>query len=160
MLKLLRLIPKEYQSGVRDGEITIPIEYREAKSFTIQTRQIVNELMPVWRQTKAQALEKNGHELLGALENLEGAIERKTAQSEIDNLVSRASNLLQHDFGLTLKRAGMGSDVVAETALEVRSLLGQSLAAAQSKLWRKAEQLRLDAYINFDLEDRVADDAA
>ncbi len=152
VLKLLRLIPKEYQSGVRDGEITIPIEYREAKSFTIQTRQIVNELMPVWRQTKAQALEKNGPELLGALENLEGAIERKTAQSEVDKLVSRASNLLQDDFGLTLKRAGMGSDVVAETALEVRSLLGQSLAAAQSKLWRKAEQLRLDAYINFDLE--------
>jgi high-affinity iron transporter len=152
VLKLLRLIPKEYQSGVRDGEITIPIEYREAKSFTIQVRQIVNELMPVWRQTKAQALEKNGQELLGTLENLEGAIERKTSQSEVDNLVSRTSNLLQNDFGLTLKRAGMGSDVVAETALEVRSLLGQSLAAAQSKLWRKAEQLRLDAYINFDLE--------
>ena len=152
VLKLLRLIPREYQSGVRDGEITIPIEYREAKSFTIQTRQIVNELMPVWRQTKAQALEKNGQELLGALENLEGAIERKTAQSEVDNLVSRTSTLLQDDFGLTWKRAGMGSDVVAETALEVRSLLGQSLAAAQSKLWRKAEQHRLDAYINFDLE--------
>ena len=152
VLKLLRLIPKEYQSGVRDGEVTIPIEYREAKSFTIQARQIVNELMPVWRQTKAQALEKNGQELLGALENLEGAIERKTAQAEVDSLVSRASHLLQDDFGLTLKRAGMGSDVVAETALEVRSLLGQSLAAAQSKLWRKAEQLRLDAYINFDLE--------
>ena len=46
VLKLLRLIPKEYQSGVRDGEITIPIEYREAKSFTIQTQQIINELMP------------------------------------------------------------------------------------------------------------------
>jgi high-affinity iron transporter len=152
ILKLLRLIPKEYQSGVRDGEITIPIEYREAKSFTIQTRQIVNELMPVWRQTKAEALEENSPELLGTLENLEGAIDRKTAQSEIDNLVSRASKLLQEDFGLTLKRAGMGSDVVAETALEVRSLLGQSLAAAQNKLWRKAEQLRLDAYINFDLE--------
>jgi high-affinity iron transporter len=113
VLKLLRLIPKEYQSGVRDGEITIPIEYREAKSFTIQARQIVNELIPVWRQTKAQALEKNGQELLGALENLEGAIERKTTQSEVDNLVSRASNLLQDDFGLALKRAGMGSDVVA-----------------------------------------------
>jgi high-affinity iron transporter len=152
VLKLLRLIPKEYQSGVRDGEITIPIEYREAKSFTIQTRQIVNELMPVWRQTKAQTLEKNGQELLGTLENLESAIQRKTAQSEVDQLVSRASNLLQDDFGLMLKRAGMGSDVVAETVLEVRSLLGQSLAAAQSKLWRKAEQLRLDAYINFDLE--------
>ena len=152
VLKLLRLIPKEYQSGVRDGEVTIPIEYREAKSFTIQTQQIVNELMPVWRQTKTQALEKHGPELLAILENLEDAINRKIAQSDVDNLVNRGANLLQRDFGLALKRSGAASDVVAETALEVRSLLGQSLAAAQGKQWRKAEQLRLDAYINFDLE--------
>ena len=152
VLKLLRLIPKEYQSGVRDGEVTIPIEYREAKSFTIQTQQIVNELMPVWRQTKTQALEKHGPELLAILENLEDAINRKIAQSDVDNLVNKGANLLQRDFGLALKRSGAASDVVAETALEVRSLLGQSLAAAQSKQWRKAEQLRLDAYINFDLE--------
>ena len=128
VLKLLRLIPKEYQSGVRDGEVTIPIEYREAKSFTIQTRQIVNELIPVWRQTKAQALEKHGPELLATLEELEAAIEQKKAQSEVDSLVAKGTNLLQRDFGLALKRAGTASDVVAETALEVRSLLGQSLA--------------------------------
>jgi high-affinity iron transporter len=152
VLKLLRLIPKEYQSGVRDGEVTIPIEYREAKSFTIQARQIVNELMPVWGQTKTQALTTHGPELLTSLEELESAIGRKAAQSQVDGSVTKASSLLQNDFGLTLKRAGMGGDVVAETALEVRSLLGQSLAAAQGKLWRKAEQLRLDAYINFDLE--------
>jgi high-affinity iron transporter len=152
VLKLLRLIPKEYQSGVREGEVTIPIEYREAKSFTIQTQQIVNELMPVWRQTKTQAFEKHGPELLIILENLEDAIDRKIAQADIDSLVNKGANLLQRDFGLTLKRSGVGSDVVAETALEVRSLLGQSLAAAQNKQWRKAEQLRLDAYVNFDLE--------
>jgi high-affinity iron transporter len=152
VLKLLRLIPKEYQSGVRDGEVTIPIEFREAKSLTIKTQQIVNELMPVWRETKTQALEKYGPELLATLENLESAIERKTAQSEVDSIVDKGANLLQRDFGLALKRSGMASDVVAETALEIRSLLGQSLAAAQSKRWRKAEQLRLDAYINFDLE--------
>ena len=152
VLKLLRLIPKEYQSGVRDGEITIPIEYREAKNFTIQTRQIINELSPVWRQSKAQALEEHGPNLLVALEELEQVIDQKKAQSAVDDLVAKATNLLQRDFGLSLKRAGMAGDVVGETALEVRSLLGQSLAAAQNKEWRKAEQLRLDAYINFDLE--------
>ena len=152
VLKLLRLIPKEYQSGVRDGEITIPIEYREARSFTIQARQIINELSPVWRQTKAQAVEKHGPELLATLEKLEAVIDQKKAQSEVDSLVAKGTNLLQRDFGLALKRSGMASDVVGETALEVRSLLGQSLAAAQGKQWRKAEQLRLDAYINFDLE--------
>ncbi len=152
VLKLLRLIPKEYQSGVRDGEITIPIEYREAKNFTIQTRQIINELSPVWRQSKAQALEEHGPNLLVTLEELEQVIDQKKAQSAVDDLVAKATNLLQRDFGLSLKRAGMAGDVVGETALEVRSLLGQSLAAAQNKEWRKAEQLRLDAYINFDLE--------
>jgi high-affinity iron transporter len=152
VLKLLRLIPKEYQSGVRDREITIPIEYREARSFTIQARQIINELSPVWRQAKTQAVEKHGPELLATLEKLEVVIDQKKAQSEAESLVSRATNLLQRDFGLALKRSGMARDVVGETALEVRSLLGQSLAAAQGKQWRKAEQLRLDAYINFDLE--------
>jgi high-affinity iron transporter len=152
VLKLLRLIPKEYQSGVRDGEITIPIEYREAKNFTIQTRQIINELGPVWRQSKTQAVEEHGPQLLATLEKLELVIDQKGAQSEVDSLVAKCTNLLQRDFGLALKRSGTAGDVVAETALEVRSLLGQSLAAAQSKQWRKAEQLRLDAYINFDLE--------
>lgn len=152
VLKLLRLIPLEYQSGVRDGEVTIPIEYREAKSFTIQTQQIVNELMPVWRQTKAEALEKHGPELLATLEKLEAAINRKVALAEVEALVKAAGSILQGDFGLSLKRAGTGADVVTETALEIRSLLGQSLAAAQNKQWRKAEQLRLDAYVNFDLE--------
>lgn len=152
VLKLLRLIPMEYQSGVRDGEITIPIEYREAKSFTIQAQQIVNELMPVWRQTKPEALEKYGPALLASLEALETAINRKVALSEVDRVVKESSALLQRDFGLAPKRAGMSSDVVTEAALEIRSLLGQSLAAAQNKQWRKAEQLRLDAYINFDLE--------
>lgn len=152
ILKLLRLIPMEYQSGVRDGEITIPIEYREAKSFTIQTQQIVNELLPVWRRSKTAALENHGPELFSTLENLETAIAKKVALAEVESLVKTATSILQGDFGLALKRAGTGSDVVAETALEIRSLLGQSLAAAQNKSWRKAEQLRLDAYVNFDLE--------
>jgi high-affinity iron transporter len=152
VLKLLRLIPMEYQSGVRDGEITIPIEYREAKSFTIQAQQIVNELMPVWRQTKPEALQKHGPALLANLEELERVIDRKLALAKVETLTKDTAASLRRDFGLEVKRAGMSADVVTEASLEIRSLLGQSLAAAQGKQWRKAEQLRLDAYINFDLE--------
>lgn len=152
VLKLLRLIPMEYQSGVRDGEVTIPIEYREAKSFTIQARQIVNELMPVWRQTKPDALTEHGPALLAGLEELEKAINRRITLAEVERLSRENAAILQRDFGLAPKRAGMSSDVVTEASLEIRSLLGQSLAAARNKQWRKAEQLRLDAYINFDLE--------
>ncbi len=152
ILKLLRLIPMEYQSGVRDGEIVIPIEYREAKTFTIQCQQIVNELMPVWRTTKAEALQAKGGELLDQLASLESTISRRKSQKEVVEAVEAVSGLLQKDFDLSLKRAGTAADVVAETTLEIRSLLGQSLAAAQEGQWRKAEGLRLDAYVNFDLE--------
>jgi len=152
VLKLLRLIPMEYQSGVRNGEITIPLEYREAKSFTIQAEQIVNELMPVWRQSDAAVLEKYGPQLLSSLTSLEKAIEHKDAQTEIEKITKDTTDILQGHFGLSSKRSGSAADVVAETALEIRALLGQSLAAAQSSQWRRAEQARLDAYINFDLE--------
>lgn len=152
ILKLLRLIPMEYQSGVRDGEVVIPIEYSEAKSFAIQCQQIVNELIPVWRQTKAEALQAYGTNLVSGLERLEDAILRKKPTHEIEASVKAVSTLLEDEFDLSLKRAGTAADVVAETTLEIRSLLGQSLAAAQNGQWKKAEALRLDAYVNFDLE--------
>ena len=104
LLKLLRLVPKEYQAGVRDGEIVVPLEYRHAKRFTIQSEQIVNELMPVWRRTKADALEKHGNELFGALDAIETVINKKLALREIQNAVSRAMDMLERDFGLSLKR--------------------------------------------------------
>ncbi|TLD69233.1 hypothetical protein FEM03_19235 [Phragmitibacter flavus] len=152
VLKLLRLIPMEYQSGVRDGEIVIPIEYREAKTFTIQCQQIINELMPVWRQSKGEALQQHGPKLLDSLGDLERLISKKESQKQIESQIKLVSNTLQDDFGLALKRFGSASDIVAEAALEIRSLLGQSLAAAQAGQWRKAETHRLDAYVNFDLE--------
>jgi len=152
VLKLLRLIPMEYQSGVRDGEIVIPIEYREAKSFTIQCQQIVNELMPIWRQTKPEALKASGPKLLASLDDLEQRINRKEHLDKIEDSVKEVSGTLQSDFDLNLKRAGTAADVVAEASLEIRSLLGQSLSSALAGQWRKAEAFRLDAYVNFDLE--------
>ena len=152
LLKLLRLVPKEYQAGVRDGEVVVPLEYRHAKRFTIQSEQIVNELMPVWRRTKADALEKHGNELFGSLDAVETMINKKSSLREIEDAVSRAMDMLQRDFGLSLKREGAAADVVAETSLEIQSLLGESLAAAQAGQWRKAEAARLDAYVSFDLE--------
>ena len=152
LLKLLRLVPKEYQAGVRDGEIVVPLEYNHAKRFTIQSEQIVNELMPVWRNTKAEALERHGTRLFDALDGIETAIDRKLALGKVEDAVSETSAILQNEFGLSLKRAGMAADVVAETALEIQSLLGESLIAAQNGQWRKAEAARLDAYVSFDLE--------
>ena len=46
LLKLIVLVPREYAAGVRDGQITVPLEYREAVTFTAQARQMVGELAP------------------------------------------------------------------------------------------------------------------
>ena len=156
LLKLLRLVPKEYQAGVRDGEIVVPLEYSHAKRFTIQSEQIVNELMPVWRNTKAEALERHGTRLFAALDGIETAIDRKLALGKVEDAVSETSAILQNEFGLSLKRAGMAADVVAETALEIQSLLGESLVAAQNGQWRKAEAARLDAYVSLIWKSRSA----
>jgi len=152
VLKLLRLVPMEYQSGVRDGKVVIPIEYREAKSFTIQVQQLLTELIPVWRQSRPQQLEKSGPVLLQTLDDLEKRIDEKSDLKTVEKLARSATGILQGEFGLASKRAGKTADVVEEAVLEIRSLLGQSLAAAQQGQWRRAEALRLDAYVNFDLE--------
>ena len=81
LLKLLRLIPVEYQSGVRNGEIVIPIEYRETVTFTIQVRRTLAEVLPVWRASKSAAMERSGTRLskqleLGLSQILLGRMER------------------------------------------------------------------------------------
>lgn len=152
VLKLLRLIPIEYQSGVRDGEVVIPIEYREAVNFTIHARRILAELVPVWQQARSQTVAGSAAKLTALLDGLEQAIATKQPLSRIRELGAEISGVLQSDFGLTLKRTGAGGDAAVEAALEVRSLLGQSLSAALAGKWRQAEALRLEAYINFDLD--------
>lgn len=152
LLKLLRLIPMEYQAGVRDGEIVIPIEYREAETFTRQCQQTLNELLSSWRLNKNEALNTHGDPLFEILNAMETVIAQKQDYQQIHALAKKASQLLQEQFGLSLRRAGKASEVIAETVLEVRSLLTQSLQAAQASRWSEAENLRLEAYTTFDLE--------
>ena len=47
---------------------------------------------------------------------------------------------------------GDRSQIVEETAMDVRDALNNSLAAAQAGHWQEAESLRLDAYTSFDGE--------
>src|SRR5207248_2504455 len=68
LVKLVRLVPKEYHNGVRDGQIVVPLEYREAKDFIVQAQQVVSELSGVWRQSKAETFEKYSTALIGKME--------------------------------------------------------------------------------------------
>lgn len=152
LIKLLKLIPLEYAAGVRDGEIVVPLEYREAETFTIQCRQILDEVRAPWERARTEVVAQYGGQLRGAIEQLEAAIQRKGPQSAIEDHAGRAMNILSDQFGISLRRAGKASEVIAETLLDIRTLLGNSLAAAREGRWSEAESLRLEAYTTFDLE--------
>lgn len=152
LIKLLKLIPMEYAAGVRDGEIVVPLEYREAETFTIQCRQILDEIRAPWEREKAEAFAQHGAELRGTIEQLEAAIRSKGPLSAVEDQADQAMKLLSDKFGVSLRRQGKASEVIAETLLDVRTLLGNSLAAAREGQWKEAENLRLEAYTTFDLE--------
>ena len=155
LLKMLHLVPKEYHNGVRDGEIVVPLEYREAQTFTVQAEQIVNELAASWRTDKAAAYAKSGVAVRDRLEELEQAIKGRSAPDDVEDHVKATVKLLENDFGLSLAKTG--ANLVEETVLEVRTLLAQSLALAHAGKWSQADSVRLDAYTSFDtaIEPRV-----
>lgn len=152
LVKLLKLIPVEYAAGVRDGEVVIPIEYREAETFTIQSRQILEELRSPWERTRADIFATCEPALREALENLEAGIQAKADSSVVEREAGAAMEILADHFGISLRRQGKASEVVAETLLDVRTLLSESHAAARAGNWADAESLRLEAYTTFDLE--------
>jgi high-affinity iron transporter len=152
LVKLVRLVPKEYHNGVRDGQIVVPLEYREAKDFIVQAQQLVSELSGAWRQSKAHAFEKYSTALIGKMEATERLILAKADPAQVEGAAKEVEDILVNRFGLSVHRAGSGKGVVEEIALEVRTGLKNSLAAAQAGRWSEAESLRVDAYTTFDTE--------
>jgi high-affinity iron transporter len=152
LVKLVRLVPKEYHNGVREGQIVVPLEYREAKDFIVQAQQLVSELSGAWRQSKAQAFEKYSTALIAKMEAAERLILAKADPSQVEDSAKEIEGILVSRFGLSVQRAGSGKGVVEEIALEVRAGLKSSLAAAQAGRWGEAESLRVDAYTTFDTE--------
>jgi len=152
LARFVELIPKEYRNGVQEGKIIIPLEHGEAVQFTQQAQGLVNELGPVWRRDHHDAYEKFHAELAEKLASLEKRIGRIEPQNAVEANTREVAAILEGRFGLSARRAGAKGQVVEETALEVRSALMNSLAAARAGHWREAESLRLDAYTSFDSE--------
>jgi high-affinity iron transporter len=152
LVKLIRLVPQEYHNGVRDGQVVVPLEYREAKDFIVQAQQLVSELSGAWRQSKAKEFEKHSTELIAKMEETERLIVAKADPVEVERAAKEIEEILVSGFGLSAQRAGSGAGVIEEVALEVRTGLKNSLAAAQAGRWSEAESLRVDAYTTFDTE--------
>lgn len=152
LLKLCELVPREYASGVRDGQVSVPLEYREAVTFTQQARQIVGELAPLWLADQSRNLAPAVEALDAKLEQADGQIAAKQSADQVEKTLGEAATLLKDTFGINLRRSGTTADIVDEVMLETRSLLTQSLSAALAGKWDDAERLRVEAYTTYDPE--------
>jgi high-affinity iron transporter len=153
LLKLVALVPREYASGVRDGEVTVPLEYREAVAFIAQAKQLAGELAPLWLAGDGPEVEsrRQGVETLDAtFSQADALIARKAAPADVQKTLAVATAALEGPLGISTRRSGSTAEIVEETLLETRSLLNSSLAAAIAGRWGEAEQLRLEAYTTFD----------
>ena len=149
LLKLVVLIPREYGSGVRDGKVTVPLEYREAVAFNAQARQLLGELAPLWlaeTDAKAAAVDKVDRHLTEA----DAKIAAKATVDDVSASLNGAEKALENDLGISLARRGTTADIVDEVMLETRGLLNQSFAAAVSGDFKTADQHRLEAYTTYD----------
>jgi high-affinity iron transporter len=155
LVRFVKLVPKEYRNGVANSHITIALEYREAKQFTEQALALTNELAPVWRRDRTAAFTQFHEALHEALETMSLRIHKLAPVEAVEESAKTAANLLEDKFEISARRAGAKSDVIEETALEVRTALIDSLAAAKADQWEEAESLRLDAYTSFDSEIEV-----
>ncbi len=152
LVRFVKLIPQEYRNGVADGHILIALEYREATQFSQQAQSLVNELGPVWQRDQSDAYNRRHRELVDKFEALRHSVAKMASVDSITAQSKEISNILEGDFQLSARRAGDKENIIEETALEVRSALNNSLAAAKADQWQEAESQRLDAYTGFDAE--------
>ncbi len=148
LLKLVTIIPTEYRNGVADGQVKTPLEYREAQSFTAQARQYADELTPFWLAD--DALRVPQQKLEAELDEADKDVAAKVDPPQLAAVLKAAQATLEGDFHLSLHRGGTTADIVDEVMLETRSLLNQSLAAADAGDWANAASLRLEAYTTYD----------
>ncbi|NHF73887.1 FTR1 family iron permease [Paracoccus xiamenensis] len=135
--RFIALVWEEYKDGVRNGEISQPMEYHEAVLFRDRAAMILGDLAPQMADP-AQAAQLA--ELLASMKT------RMTAREDgVEPLVTEALALIDTSFGEEVSAGGYAAAVDAlPAALDELQLM------AQAGDWPGAELKRLEAYSWFD----------
>ncbi|MCK6629236.1 MAG: FTR1 family iron permease [Anaerolineae bacterium] len=146
------LVYIEYKDGVRNGQITIPIEYQEAVTFRSQAEAVFEELRPLIAANDAQAAERYA-QLLAEMETLMADLGEPT---EVKVRVEEALALVER----TLAVKADANDAEA-TLIVINTLFDDILAAVKEGRYEDAERSRLEAYAMFEggMEQRLANRA-
>lgn len=137
LLRFIKLIDFDYNIGVHNGKVVIPLDYREAVIFRDRAEQLLGNLQGELPPDSARHL----HELL---EQMQPIITQKRDGKEISRLTEEATMLLQEAFALeSISNYSVAFQLLPEA-------LDQIPVLAEKGDWEGAELKRLEAYAFFD----------
>nr|WP_255435674.1 FTR1 family protein [Paracoccus sp. S1E-3] len=131
------LVWQEYGNGVRNGQITQPLEYHEARLFRDRAAIILADLVPQMADP-AQAAK-----LVALLTAMKTGMEARS--DGIEPLVNEALALIDTAFGAEVAQGGYAAAIDALPAT-----LDELQLMAQAGDWAGADLKRLEAYSWFD----------
>jgi len=134
------LIYIEYKDGVRNGEITIPIEYYEAQTFHEQAVAIFQEL----RATLAARDPAASERLTVIFAEIDRIMDDLGESTQVEALVAEALDLIETTLAIEPTAGDDASFTVITT------LLDSVVAAAGEGRYADAERTRLEAYAVFE----------
>lgn len=134
------LVYVEYKDGVRNGQITVPIEYQEATTFLAQARSLYEELRPIMSQSDSAQTEQ----LAVYFANIDTLVQSYGDSSEVRVLVDESKKIITATLPLNLTGSTTAMFTVITTLLDE---IEQSIADGR---YIDAEQTRLQAYALFD----------
>jgi high-affinity iron transporter len=146
------LVYIEYKAGVRNGQITIPIEYQEAITFRDQAEAVFEEVRPVMAAADGPATERYA-QLLAQMESIMAGLGEA---DEIKVKVEEALGLVEQTLAVSADANDTGSALVV-----INTLFDDMVLAANEGRYEDAERSRLEAYAMFEngMEQRLANRA-
>ncbi|WP_278360290.1 FTR1 family iron permease [Thalassospira xiamenensis] len=139
--RFMNMVPVEYEKGVRDGEITIPFEYFEARLFRDRAQMLYGDLGHDLSQRSPESLERLGT----ILSEMQNQIDRKGPSDHIRNLATEGQDVIASVYGNDTAQSGYQAAL-----LLLPDLFDEILLVAQAGDWAEAELKRLEAYAFFD----------
>lgn len=130
----------EYRDGVRNGQITIEIEYREAITFRDQAQNLFEELQPQINEADPAAVDR----LTTLYAEIDTIIADKGPRPEVEIRIEEALELLAATLPVDTEAGG----TVAFAPINV--LLDEVLVAVEAGDYELAEQKRIEAYALFE----------
>ncbi|MCB0197183.1 MAG: FTR1 family iron permease [Anaerolineae bacterium] len=146
------LIYVEYKDGVRNGEITIAIEYQEAQTFLDQAHAVFEEVRPVIAANDPAAAER----ITELFDEMAVIMDDLGPVPDIETRVQEALSLIETNLEIEA-----GFNDTESALLVINTLLDEMTTAVREGRYEDAERTRLEAYAMFEngMEQRLANRA-